>query len=508
MVPRQTQQQQEYQSQQQQNVQPQLLVEKPRTFFGVHLSAEAEAAAANAAGAAAAAAEARPISRRSSSQPLFPVSVNGQQQQQQQDSPEVKLPEASRQQHVQRQPVSVNPVHEDPAGQRHDPCNNACAEGHSNRAVGASSTSTLETSTQPFRALDETLSGASELALPGTPKRASNGDSSAVPMEVPVETPTEEPTMSPVVASAIYGNGYSVSACDKNYLTAASGRLSPAGKQAAEASRRAMLLRKNSQASLIQICGAANQEQQQLQMPDRQLQQQARWETAGNHSVPLAAAAAAEASTTVPQQKQAAFHEAKPHEASSSSTHVCSGLSTASSSSSISRSALTPQLPHPSRRAPFRLQQPTTATDLVAAGPFPSLSISPSSSSQTPSGASGVAGAIGPAGAAAERPSTPVRAERLRKHLEQLKERGELRVDNFPAAEVAALIRNTKVEREGPFQVYVLDKEWKLGCSKLDKEWPLKMLQNTKEGIKLHREINKLIDIAKQIQLQKPQSHG
>ena len=57
------------------------------------------------------------------------------------------------------------------------------------------------------------------------------------------------------------------------------------------------------------------------------------------------------------------------------------------------------------------------------------------------------------------------------------------------------------MEKEGPFPVYVLDKDWTLGCSALDPDWPQKMLQNTKEGIKLHSEINRLLALAKEVDL-------
>ncbi|OEH75424.1 hypothetical protein cyc_04807 [Cyclospora cayetanensis] len=194
------------------------------------------------------------------------------------------------------------------------------------------------------------------------------------------------------------------------------GRWSPAEQQAANASRRAHLIRKTATAS---------------------------------------------------GKKRLAESTASPMELNSCSTNINS----AASSVKGMKSALTPNLLQPARRQPLPLEQPLIY-DVSAEAVAP-----------------------------VERPSTPVRAELLRKRLEMLRTKGKLTKDTFPAAEVAEIVSGTRVEREGPFSVYVLDKDWSLGCSALDPEWPQRMLQNTKEGIKLHAEINKLLALAREVQI-------
>ncbi|XP_026193789.1 uncharacterized protein LOC34621284 [Cyclospora cayetanensis] len=235
------------------------------------------------------------------------------------------------------------------------------------------------------------------------------------------------------------------------------GRWSPAEQQAANASRRAHLIRKSSPSSLLHICSAVAQEQQP--------QQQACGKTGSTTDASLAVVAAQAA--TASGKKRLAESTASPMELNSCSTNINS----AASSVKGMKSALTPNLLQPARRQPLPLEQPLIY-DVSAEAVAP-----------------------------VERPSTPVRAELLRKRLEMLRTKGKLTKDTFPAAEVAEIVSGTRVEREGPFSVYVLDKDWSLGCSALDPEWPQRMLQNTKEGIKLHAEINKLLALAREVQI-------
>ncbi|CDJ31678.1 uncharacterized protein EMH_0009900 [Eimeria mitis] len=386
-------------------------IEMQRTLFGVHLSAEAEAVAATAAGAAAeaaAAAAARPFCGGNILPPSdhFVSLHRYQEAQQQHAASKTQQPEPCRPQQVQP----------------------SCRS-----SVITASVETREDCCSPRGSPDAPCV---DPAFPGGPTRTPS------PM-CNFPSPLQEGTPS--------------------------GRRSPAGQQAAEASRRALLLRKNSQTSLLHICGAVNQDPQ-LQEP-QPVQQQARWETGGTSAAPLAAAAAAATAVAAAalSQNKLECTGTSPADLSSNSTNVASDVSSANSM----HSALTPHLLHPSRRIPFPLQQPGTETD------------------PAPGGAATVTG----------RPPTPVRAERLRKRLERLREMGRLSRDTYPAAEVASIISGTRVEKEGPFPVYVLDKEWSLGCSALDPEWPQKMLQNTKEGIKLHSEINKLLALAKEVDL-------
>lgn len=396
--------------QQQRQIPPEKqLIEMQRTFFGVRLSEEAEAAAAYAAGAAAAAAASRPLCGNNIVAPFDRVLPPHQYQlvKQHQAISEVHQPEFCPLQ--QLQPIRGNSV---------------------KAVVSGGPAPPSEDILSPYGSHEEPNA---HTPLPeGLPRTVSPA----------CACPSPQPD-GPV-----------------------SGRRSPAGQQAAEASRRALLLRKNSQASLLNISGAASHipELHRPQPP----QQQALWETGGTSAVPLAAAAAAITASVLGQSKLEG-RESSPTDLGSNSTNVTSDMSSASSV----HSALTPHLLHPSRQTPFPLEQP--GVDI-----------------EHPSGG---------AATVAERPPTPVRAERLRKRLEMLRDMGQLSRDTYPAAEVVSLISGARVEKDGPFPVYVLDKDWSLGCSALDPDWPQKMLQNTKEGIKLHSEINRLLALAKEVDL-------
>lgn len=406
---------QQHQVQQQQLVlheqqQRQVPKERQRTFFGVHLSAEAEAAAANAAGAAAAAAAARPFCGGNIPPPFdaFDVAHQHQQVQQQQATLVAEQSEAYQLQKVQ-------PLRR--------PC--PCADPAASTAA------------------DPAVPKQDWCCSPRASREVSFWD--PAPCDGPSRTPSSTCAFTP-----------------RQQEEAAPGRRSPAGQQAAEASRRALLLRKSSQASLLQICSAASHDQQ-VQQP-HPVQLQARWGTEGAHALPIAAAAAAASG-----QNKLEGSETSPTDLCSNSTNVTSDVSSARSM----QSALTPQLLHPLRRTPFPLQRLGAETEPER----------------------GIGAAV------IERPPTPVRAERLRRRLERLRDIGQLSRDTYPAAEVASLISGARVEKEGPFPVYVLDKDWTLGCSALDPDWPQKMLQNTKEGIKLHSEINRLLALAKEVDL-------
>lgn len=250
-------------------------------------------------------------------------------------------------------------------------------------------------------------------------------------------------------------------------------RLSPAGQQAAKASRRALLLRKHSHSSLVQLVNAASEEEA---LDQKGLQPS--WEAAGLAAGFVTAAANAAGATSATQaspedlagQKLLGDVTLSPSDPASGSTRVHSGVSEANSNRK--ESALTPKLHQAPRRVPQPLQQSATEPPGEAA-----------------------------AAAYHKRPSTPVRAERLRKRLETLRERGQLSKETFPAEEVAELVNGAKIVTEGPFQMYILDRDWTLGCNALHPEWPQKMLQNTKEGLKLHAEINRLLALAKEVRV-------